>query len=56
MRQQVDALRLTPDTRRYVWMWLIPAAMVVAGLLTQTSGLAAYGIGLAAALSLSGSV
>jgi hypothetical protein len=41
MRQQVDTLRLTPDTRRYVWMWLIPAAMVVAGLLTQTSGLAA---------------
>ena len=56
MRQQSDAVRLVPDAGRYVWLWLIPAAMVAGGLLTPMSGLAAYGIGLAAALSLAGSV
>lgn len=42
--------------RRSFWIWLIPAAVVAMTLAVQGSWSVAIGIGLAAGLSLSGSV
>jgi len=38
------------------WLWLIPTTLITAALFTHAAPLAAVGIGLAAALSLSGSI
>jgi hypothetical protein len=38
------------------WLWLFPAGLIVAGVLSQAEALAALGISLVAGLSLSGSV
>jgi hypothetical protein len=42
--------------RPFSWIWLIPAALVALATLTRGEPLIAIGIGLAAALSLSGSI
>jgi hypothetical protein len=41
---------------RFVWTWLLPAALVGLGLAFGVESASAYGIGLAAALSLSSSI
>jgi hypothetical protein len=38
------------------WLWLIPTTIITAALFTRAEHLVAVGIGLAAALSLSGSI
>ena len=41
---------------QFYWLWLFPAAIIGAAALARSEHLAAVGIGLAAALSLSGSI
>ncbi|HEX8071326.1 MAG TPA: hypothetical protein VF546_15330 [Pyrinomonadaceae bacterium] len=40
----------------FSWVWLIPTALIALALLARAAPLVAAGIGLAAALSLSGSI
>ena len=42
--------------RQFSWVWLIPAALIAVAALTRTEALIALGIGIAAALPLSGSI
>ena len=42
--------------RPFFWVWLIPAALIALATLTRAEPLIALSIGLAAALSLSGSI
>jgi hypothetical protein len=56
MRRQADLVRLGNEAPPFAWVWAIPALLVAAGLAMGFSSASAFGIGLAAALSLSGSV
>jgi len=47
---------MTTSARRFAWVWLAPAGMVAAAVALRAGTLAALGIGLAAGLSLSGSI
>lgn len=57
MRRTADPVPVSPPlVRRSFWIWLIPAALVTMGLVVHGRWPVAIGIGLAAGLSLSGSV
>ena len=56
MRRQPDLVRVGNEAQPFSWVWAIPALLVAAGLTLEFSPASAFGIGLAAALSLSGSV
>lgn len=57
MRRTADSLPVSRSlARRSFWIWLIPAALVAMGLAVHGHWPVAIGIGLAAGLSLSGSV
>lgn len=56
MRRQADLVRLGSEARPFSWVWLLPALLVAIGLALGLMPAAALGVGLAAALSLSGSV
>ncbi len=43
-------------TRQFGWVWLAPATVVVAGVVLKLQPIVALGVGLAASLSLSGSI
>ena len=57
MRRTADTLPVSGSlARRSFWIWLIPASMVAMALAVHGRWPVAIGIGLAAGLSLSGSV
>ena len=56
MRRQAELVRIGSEARPFSWVWLLPALLVALGLALGSVPAAAFGVGLAAALSLSGSV
>jgi hypothetical protein len=49
-------MRVEDEARPFAWVWWLPALLVGAGVVFESVAASAFGIGLAAALSLSGSV
>jgi hypothetical protein len=42
--------------REYAWLWIVPASLLIVGVIQESRGAVALLIGAVAALSLSGSV
>lgn len=57
MRRHAEHLPLSGSAPAILrWVWLLPLAVIATGLASHLVSLAALGIGLAAGLSLSGSI
>jgi hypothetical protein len=56
MRRRAEIVRIGSGAWPFSWVWSLPAVLVAAGLALGFAPAAAFGIGLAAALSLSGSI
>jgi hypothetical protein len=56
MRRSIGIVRIADEAQPFAWVWSLPALLIAAGLALGLTPAAAFGIGLAAALSLSGSV